>query len=97
MKTSLSSACRHCRYYTPEGRRGGVCQQLDVPVQSGWAACTLAIPPFAPCWEEIEEMVFSQQHAASLRGTIAIASSELKLLDPVLPALTEIPAQAARV
>jgi hypothetical protein len=31
-----------------------VCQQLGVPVKSGWKACSLALPPFAPSWESIE-------------------------------------------
>ena len=40
------SACRHCRFYCLEGRRGGYCEQLGVPVQGGWRACTLATAPF---------------------------------------------------
>ncbi len=50
----FASACRYCRYFTPEGRRGGNCQQLGVPVQGKWKACCLAIPPFAPSWENAE-------------------------------------------
>lgn len=50
----FASACRYCRYFTPEGRRGGHCQQLGVPVQGKWKACCLAIPPFAPSWENAE-------------------------------------------
>jgi hypothetical protein len=45
------STCRHCQFYQLEGRRGGYCQQLGVPVQSSWKSCSLAIPPFAPTWE----------------------------------------------
>ncbi|MEB3825900.1 hypothetical protein [Phormidium sp. CCY1219] len=52
-----ASACRHCRFYTPVGRRGGNCQQLGVPVRGGWKACSLAVPPFAPSWEGIEEIM----------------------------------------
>lgn len=48
-----TSACRYCRYYQPEGRRGGVCQQLSVPVRGSWKACSLALAPFAPTWEGI--------------------------------------------
>jgi hypothetical protein len=47
----LASACRHCRHYLPEGRRGGHCGQLNVPVQSSWKACSLALPVFSPSWE----------------------------------------------
>ncbi len=51
----LTSACRYCRHYKPEGRRGGMCQQLGAPVQAGWKACSLALPPFAPSWETLED------------------------------------------
>ncbi|HCF29277.1 MAG TPA: hypothetical protein DEV81_19225 [Cyanobacteria bacterium UBA11049] len=53
-----TSACRYCRYYQPEGRRGGLCQTLGAPVQGSWKACALAIPAFPPAWEGLEEMVF---------------------------------------
>ncbi len=53
-----TSACRCCRYYQPEGRRGGFCQTLGAPVQGSWKACTLAIPAFTSAWEGLEEMVF---------------------------------------
>ncbi|MDZ8184259.1 MAG: hypothetical protein RMX96_05270 [Nostoc sp. ChiSLP02] len=51
----LASACRYCRHYQPEGRRGGMCQQLGAPVQASWKACSLAIPAFAPSWETLED------------------------------------------
>ncbi|AFY32671.1 hypothetical protein [Calothrix sp. PCC 7507] len=51
----LTSACRYCRHYQPEGRRGGMCQQLGAPVQASWKACSFAIPPFAPSWETLED------------------------------------------
>ncbi|CCH68379.1 FIG00872625: hypothetical protein [Richelia intracellularis HH01] len=52
----LTSACKYCRHYKPEGRRGGVCQQLGTPVKGKWAACSLAIPPFIPSWESLEDV-----------------------------------------
>ncbi|GAB1539223.1 hypothetical protein NUACC21_18890 [Scytonema sp. NUACC21] len=52
----LTSACRYCRYYQPEGRRGGMCQQLGAPVQGNWKACSLAVPPFVPSWETLEDV-----------------------------------------
>ncbi|WP_315789859.1 hypothetical protein [Fischerella sp. JS2] len=52
----LTSACKYCRYYQPEGRRGGMCQQLGAPVQASWKACSLALPPFAPSWEKLEDV-----------------------------------------
>lgn len=51
----LASACRYCCHYQPEGRRGGMCQQLGAPVQATWKACSLALPPFAPSWETLED------------------------------------------
>ncbi|TAE53889.1 MAG: hypothetical protein EAZ76_13650 [Nostocales cyanobacterium] len=51
----LTSACRYCRHYQPEGRRGGLCHQFSAPVQSGWKACSLAVPAFAPSWESLED------------------------------------------
>ncbi|KOP23216.1 hypothetical protein AMR41_27430 [Hapalosiphon sp. MRB220] len=52
----LTSACKYCRYYQPEGRRGGICQQLGAPVQASWKACSFALPPFAPSWEKLEDV-----------------------------------------
>ena len=54
---STSGSCRYCRFFTPEGRRGGYCNQLGVPVQSKWKACMLALPPFAPSWETLEQSI----------------------------------------
>jgi len=84
MQTSLTSACGHCRHYTPEGRRGGVCALLGGFVQSHWKACSLAISPFGTSWENIEEIglwpeqtltlqeatvTLSQRNACQLTGT----------------------------
>ncbi|ACB50532.1 hypothetical protein cce_1182 [Crocosphaera subtropica ATCC 51142] len=59
MKTSnfLTSSCRFCRYYQTEGRRGGMCQQLGVPVRAEWKACSLAAAPFTHTWESLEKVV----------------------------------------
>lgn len=38
--------CSRCRHYTSEGRRGGQCSQLGVPVQGRWTACSLSMPVF---------------------------------------------------
>lgn len=42
------SSCSRCRFYAPEGRRGGQCSQLGVPVESRWSPCSLAVPVFTP-------------------------------------------------
>ncbi|MBW4626411.1 MAG: hypothetical protein KME49_13140 [Brasilonema octagenarum HA4186-MV1] len=75
---SLTSACKHCRYYDIEGRRGGFCQQLGAPVRGSWKACSLAIPAFAPSWENLED-VWSLSDA-----TLVLASGlNNPALDPV--------------
>ena len=51
-----TSACRYCRFYNPEGRRGGSCQMLGVPVQSNWKACSLASPPFETTLKKLEDI-----------------------------------------
>ena len=53
----LTSSCRYCRYYKTEGRRGGMCQQLGVPVRAEWKACSLAASPFTTTWESLESVV----------------------------------------
>lgn len=82
----LTSACRYCRHYQPEGRRGGMCQQLGAPVQASWKACSLALPPFAPSWENLEDawclpdarpvVVSSVSLASDLDNTAIVAEKE---------------------
>lgn len=54
--SSSISACRHCQYYSPQGRRGGHCKKLNVSVKSHWTACNFATPPFAATWKELESI-----------------------------------------
>ena len=77
MKTSHSqtSVCRRCRYYDPEGRRGGHCQQLNVTVEGTWSACALAIPPFSPTWENFEDIMLWQQKTLAAMEESALAES----------------------
>ena len=51
-----TSVCRYCRFYQLEGRRGGSCQKLGVPVESNWKACTLASSPFRTTAKKLEEI-----------------------------------------
>jgi hypothetical protein len=60
-KNCLTSACRYCRFYKPEGLHGGACQQLGVSVHSDWKACQLALPAFASTWENAEELTTNWQ------------------------------------
>jgi len=50
----LPSVCRHCQHYSPQGRRGGMCQKLSAPVQGNWQACSLANYPFLPTSEALK-------------------------------------------
>jgi hypothetical protein len=52
MKPKIDSdpACRFCKHYSPEGRRGGVCQVLNVPVQGQWTACPLMVLSLSEVW-----------------------------------------------
>ncbi|WP_373544334.1 hypothetical protein [Chamaesiphon sp.] len=52
----LTSVCRYCRFYRPEGVHGGACQQLGVSVHSDWKACQLGLPAFANSWENVQEL-----------------------------------------
>lgn len=88
MKTPLTSACRHCRHYLPEGRRGGVCQQLSVPVQGQWKACSLAVSPFGSSWENIGELPLWQEQVATLPEP-AVAVSECNAYQLTRTSFTE--------
>ncbi len=74
-----TSACRVCRYYRPEGRRGGLCQQLGVPVNASWKACSLAIPAFTPSWESIKEMLENEKVVINETVSANCAGSGSKL------------------
>lgn len=45
------SSCKHCKYYNYEGRRGGQCRLLNVPVGANWKACRLGVL-IADCCED---------------------------------------------
>jgi hypothetical protein len=100
MKTSLTSACRHCRHYTPEGRRGGNCQQLSVPVQSHWKACSLAVSPFGPSWENLEDLfdntLLWQEQTLTL-ASAAVTASERNAWQPTATTFTETSVPAISV
>lgn len=49
------TACRLCQHYNPEGRRGGFCGKLDVPVSPAWNACSLAAHPFETSWQPTDD------------------------------------------
>jgi hypothetical protein len=65
----LTSACRYCRFYRPEGLHGGACQQLGVSVHSDWKACQLGLPAFASAWENAEELAIANRQVELQRVT----------------------------
>ena len=81
METSDSpvQACRNCRHYTPEGRRGGSCHLLSALVKGGWKACSMAIPAFASDWENLEEVFKLQQ--GSMLAPVPVASDSRSVLE----------------
>lgn len=88
MKTAnfLTSSCRYCRYYHSEGRRGGTCQQLGVPVASQWKACSLAAHPFNSTWESLQEVV-RLEHSLALTCAARHAETEATVETSKEPAL----------
>ncbi|MEM6450187.1 MAG: hypothetical protein AAF703_07730 [Cyanobacteria bacterium P01_D01_bin.105] len=57
------SRCGLCRFYVHEGRRGGTCSQLNVPVGSRWQACCLGASPFQVASEvKISEIEMGISH-----------------------------------
>jgi hypothetical protein len=51
-----NAVCRNCRFYQPNGHRGGICEQFNVPVSGGWSTCQLALPAFVPSWKTLEDL-----------------------------------------
>jgi hypothetical protein len=72
----LTSACRYCRFYQPDGLHRGACGQLNVVVHSDWKACQLALPAFANTWENAEEL--TQANWQSERSQVLHKPEELK-------------------
>lgn len=64
----ITSACRYCHSYQHQGRRGGMCEQLGVPVQSQWKSCNLATPLFNSHWDNLEEIALLEK-SFSLKST----------------------------
>lgn len=65
---NIISSCRHCLFYETQGRRGGQCRQLGVPVQGCWKSCALAASPFASRWRDLERMV--ALHTTTLEASL---------------------------
>jgi hypothetical protein len=81
----VTSACKSCRFYTPEGRRGGNCQQLGVPVRGVWKACSLALPPFAPSWESLEEIFNLPSEVINITEAIPLEAAQASAIEELEP------------
>lgn len=90
------SRCGLCRFYSHEGRRGGVCDQLNVNVNAHWKACSLAVSPFASTAEQPVGIAQEISHFVAEFAVAELSVSELSELvvsklskeEPVLPLLT---------
>jgi hypothetical protein len=80
----LTSACRYCRFYRPEGLHGGACQQLNVSVNSDWKACQLALPAFATTWDNVEEFAHRQAEVAQIISNEKFVVTMVELSDVAL-------------
>lgn len=74
LDTSIT-ACRLCQHYNPEGRRGGFCGKLDVPVSSTWDACSLAAHPFETSWQPDHEF---NEFNSLFNDSLVTVSSQLE-------------------
>ena len=70
-----ASTCRFCRFYQPEGRRGGACQMLGVPVESSWKACALAASPFETTLKKLED-IFQLDSTSAIEPTSGMQVEE---------------------
>lgn len=61
LNNHCTSACRYCRFYSPEGRRGGVCSQLGVSVKAHWKSCHFASPAFDHDWQPLPEIALLEK------------------------------------
>ncbi|MCU0570619.1 MAG: hypothetical protein MUF49_29090 [Oculatellaceae cyanobacterium Prado106] len=100
------SSCKHCQFYRAEGRRGGNCQQLGVPVQGTWKICPLAVPPFVPNWQNLPGIAAWQgfeptEDPAPLlpnpKEFVALDALELEVLTVTEPANLPEPSHRNRV
>lgn len=75
-----TSACRYCRFYEPQGRRGGSCQMLSVSVQGSWKACAFASPPFKTTLTKLED-IFQLKASFSLNSPDKLAHEVSEIRD----------------
>lgn len=87
-ETNISaSTCRFCRFYQPEGRRGGACQMLGVPVESSWKACALAASPFKTTLKKLEDIF---QLETSPKNRANAEASKMQVRELTSPEISEL-------
>lgn len=85
-----ASTCRFCRFYQPEGRRGGTCQTLGVPVESSWKACALAASPFKTTLKKLED-IFQLETSPKNRSTAEASRMQVEeITSPEISELSEL-------
>ncbi|WP_156435360.1 hypothetical protein [Leptolyngbya sp. O-77] len=101
------SSCRRCAHYHIEGRRGGHCQLLGVPVQGAWDACPMAQPQFLPvaiaaAVAEVEQvihcppLVLPEPQPIALLVEMFVDEAPRPELEPVAAAAGEAPSLLPR-
>jgi hypothetical protein len=88
MQTQLASeiataVCRNCRFYEPNGHRGGVCSQFQVPVSGSWSTCKLAMPAFVPDWHVLEDLPMQEASSAVVKSRVV---SNQTISEVIIPA-----------
>jgi hypothetical protein len=73
----LTSACRSCHHFAPEGRRGGICQKLNVPVQGSWKSCSLAVSAFSSSWDNVKKLDIWETATALPKVAVAASIKEV--------------------
>ena len=77
-----TSCCRHCQHYQIEGRRGGHCTLLSVPVRGEWNSCSLGVAAFASARVAVESMAeaeIAETAKAKVSDSLTFNNSQLDL------------------
>lgn len=74
-----TTRCGLCKFYNHEGRRGGQCSQLSVPVNACWEACCLSAAPFV-------DNVNSPRHQSGIAEWLAAPQQIGPVTRPTKPA-----------
>lgn len=83
-----ASTCRFCRFYQPEGRRGGACRMLGVPVESSWKACALAASPFETTLKKLEDIFQLDSTSSAIVSTTKAPRMQVEeTTSPMIPEL----------